>query len=69
MAELTGDTVRRMLSEVYGYEVTPADADTLARRARPMMDAARHLATLELAGIEQEFSFAVLLAEAERLKG
>jgi hypothetical protein len=68
MGELTGESVRRLMRELYGYEISDADADTLARRARALVSGARNLESLELDGIEQPFSFAVLVAEAERIR-
>jgi len=68
MADLSGETVRKILIEVYGYDIAQADADALARRAQPTLEAVRRLSTLGLDGIEQPFSLAVLLAEAQRIK-
>ncbi|MGH7864152.1 MAG: hypothetical protein ACREQB_04125 [Candidatus Binataceae bacterium] len=68
MAQLTGETVRKLVREIYGYTLSDQDAEILARRAQPIIEATRHLGSLGLGEVQQPFGFAVLAAEAQRIK-
>jgi hypothetical protein len=67
MPLVTGETVKQVLRDLYGYEVTDADAHAIARSAGAMLTLAGHLGSIGLAGIEPPFGFPVLMAEAARL--
>jgi hypothetical protein len=67
MPYLTGETVRRVLKDLYGYEVSGSHADSIARGAGATLAMAEHLGALNLADIEPPFSYPVLIAEAQRL--
>jgi len=67
MPYVTGETVRQVLKDLYGYEISAADANAIAHTAGAMLTMAGHLNTLGLAGIEPPFSYPALIAQAERL--
>ncbi|HUO04047.1 MAG TPA: hypothetical protein VMU16_02505 [Candidatus Binataceae bacterium] len=68
MAYVTGESVQQVLKDLYGYEITAADANAIAHTAGAMLTMAEHLSGLNLEGIEPPFSYPGLLAEAERLQ-
>jgi hypothetical protein len=67
MPLVTGATVKQVLHDLYGYEVSDADAHSIAHSAGAMLTLATNLGTIDLAGIEPPFGFAVMTAEATRL--
>ena len=64
---VTPETVKQMVRELYGYELSDDDARAVANFSGAMEAGSRHLATLELNGIEAPFSYAAMIAEAERV--
>ncbi len=67
MPLVTSETVKQVMRDLYGYEISDADADEIANSAGAMLTLAGHLPSIGLAGIEPPFSYPVLLAEATRL--
>ena len=67
MPLLTGETVKQVMRDLYGYEISADDADAIAHSAGAMLTLAGHLGSIGLAGIEPPFGYPVLLAEATRL--
>ncbi|HSR58818.1 MAG TPA: hypothetical protein VLL57_11540 [Candidatus Binataceae bacterium] len=67
MAQITGEIVRMMARDLFDYEISPADADSIAHTAGAMMTLARHLGTLGLSGVEVPFGYPNLTAEAARI--
>ncbi len=68
MPQLTADSVKRTLHDVYGYEITDENAHAIANLAGAMLTGASQvLGALELGGIEPPFGFPVLTAEAARI--
>jgi len=55
------------MRDLYGYEVSDADAEAVAQSAGAMLALAGHLPSTGLAGIEPPFGYPVLLGEATRL--
>ena len=47
MAQITGETVRRMARDIFDYEIAEADAEAMAHTAGAMLTMARHLAQLD----------------------
>jgi len=66
MPMVTAETVKQVLRDLYGYEISDADAHSIARGAGAMLTLAGHLGSIGLAGIEPPFGYPVLLAEATR---
>jgi hypothetical protein len=66
MSLVTGETVKQVLRDLYGYEIADADAQSIAHSAGAMLTLAAHLGSICIAGIEPLFSYAVLVAEATR---
>jgi len=64
MAQITGETVKRMARDIFDYEISDADADSMAGTAGAMLTLARQLTGLGLDGIEPPFGFPNLVAEA-----
>ncbi len=64
MAQITGETVKRMAHDIFDYEISDADAESMAHTAGSMLTLARHLNTLGLSGIEPPFGYPNLNAEA-----
>ncbi|HYA34536.1 MAG TPA: hypothetical protein VEF03_02900 [Candidatus Binataceae bacterium] len=64
MAQITGETVKRMARDIFDYEVSDADADSMAGTAGAMLTLARQLIGLGLDGIEPPFGYSNLFAEA-----
>jgi hypothetical protein len=63
---VTGETVKQVLRDLYGYEVSDADAQSIAHSAGAMITLAGHLGSIGISGIEPPFGYPVLLAEATR---
>ena len=69
MAELLkAATVKALAREFYGYDLTDESARALANTAGALVTNSRALEYLQLSGVEQPFSYANLLAEAQRLR-
>jgi hypothetical protein len=69
MPILTGETVKQVLRDLYGYEISDDDARAIANGAGAMLTMARQFSALGLDGIEPPFGYPNLLAEAARLSG
>ncbi|GEM_PF-434280 len=68
MAELTPETVMRVAREFYDYPMNAETAAAVAKIADAMLTDARRLSALGLDGVEPPFSYATMVAEAERLR-
>jgi hypothetical protein len=66
MPLVTGETVKQVLRDLYGYEISDADAHSIAHSAGAMITLAGHFASIGITGIEPPFAYTVLLAEATR---
>ena len=66
MPLVTAETVKQVLRDLYGYEISDADAHSIANSAGAMLTLAGHLGSIGLTGIEPPFGYAVLVAEATR---
>jgi hypothetical protein len=64
MAQLTGETVKQLASEVFGYQITDRHAESAANTAGAMLSLSRQLGALPLSGIGPAFGYANLAAEA-----
>jgi|HubBroStandDraft_1064217.scaffolds.fasta_scaffold512977_2 hypothetical protein len=64
MAQLTGETVKQLASEVFGYQITDRHAESAANIAGAMLTLSRELGRLPLSGIGPAFGYANLIAEA-----
>ena len=69
MPLLTAETVKQVLRDLYGYEISDADAHPIAYSAGAMITLAGHLNSIGLSGIEPPFGYPVLVSEAARLNG
>jgi hypothetical protein len=67
MPILTGETVKQVLHDLYGYDISDDDARAMANAAGAMLTMARGFGALGLGGIEPPFGYPNLLAEAQRL--
>jgi len=67
MPLVTHETVKQVLRDLYGYEISDADAHSIARSAGAMLTLAGHLGSIDIAGIEPPFGYPVLASEAVRL--
>ena len=67
MPLVTHETVKQVLRDLYGYEISDADANSIAQSAGAMLTLAGHLGSIGLAGIEPPFGYPVLNSEAARL--
>jgi hypothetical protein len=67
MANVTGETVKQVLRDVWGYEVSDADAQAIARGAGAMITMSSQLGAVGLKEVEPPFGYPTLNAEAERL--
>ena len=67
MPLLTPETVKRVMHDVHGYEITDDDAQRIANLAGPMLTNSRLLNSLGLAGIVPPFGYPALIADATRL--
>ena len=68
MANVTGETVKQVLRDLYGYEVSDADAQTIARSAGAIITLSSQLSAAGLKEVEPPFGYPTLHAEAERLR-
>lgn len=68
MAQLTAETVKAVVRELYEYEISDEAASTVAHMAGAMATYSRRLDALELAGVQPPFGYSALIAEAERLR-
>jgi hypothetical protein len=66
MPLVTAETVRQVLRDLYGYEISEADAHSIAHSAGAMITLACHFSSIGISGIEPPFGYPVLLAEATR---
>ncbi len=66
MPLVTGETVKQVLRDLYGYEVSDADAHSIARVAGARFTLAGYFASIGITGIEPPFGYPVMLAEATR---
>ena len=67
MAQLTGDTVKNIASEIFDYEISDHDAHSVANTDGAMLTLARQLGALPLSGIGPAFGYLNLNAEAAHL--
>ena len=67
MPLVTAETVKQVLRDLYGYEISDADAHSIAYSAGAMQTLAGHLNSIGLSGIEPPFGYSVLISEATRL--
>ena len=67
MAQLTGETVKKIAREVFDYDIAEHDAHSVANTAGAMLTLAHHLGALPLSGLGPAFGYANLAAEAEYL--
>ncbi len=67
MPLVTAETVKQVLRDLYGYEISDADAHSIAYSAGAMLTLAGHLTSIGISGIEPPFGYPVLLSEATRL--
>jgi hypothetical protein len=67
MAQLSGETVKKIAREIFDYEITDHDARSVASVAGAMLTLSRQLGALPLSGIGPAFGFANLNAEAAHL--
>jgi hypothetical protein len=67
MAQLTGETVKKIAREIFDYEISDHDAQSVANTAGSMLTLSRHLDELPLSGIGPAFGYANLIAEAAHL--
>jgi hypothetical protein len=68
MAQLTAQTVKQMARDIFDYEISDADAHSLANTSGAMLTLSRHLGSLGLSGIQPPFGYPNLNAEATQLK-
>lgn len=68
MAELTPETMMRVAREFFDYPMSAETAAAVAKVADAMLADARRLSALGLEGVEPPFSYATLVAEAERMR-
>jgi len=64
MAQLTGETVKQLASEVFGYQISDRHAESAANTSGAMLSLSRQLGALPLSGIGPAFDYANLVAEA-----
>ncbi len=67
MPNVTGETVKQVLRDLYGYEVSDADAQAIARSTGAMLALSSQLGAVGLKEVEPPFGYPTLFAEAERL--
>jgi hypothetical protein len=67
MPIVTHETVKQVLRDLYGYQISDADAHSIAYSAGAMLTVAGHLSSIGIAGIEPPFGYSVLTSEAARL--
>jgi hypothetical protein len=66
MPLVTPETVKRVLKDLYGYEIDDAAATPVANTAGAMLTLAEQLGSLGLDEIEPPFGYANLMTEAMR---
>jgi hypothetical protein len=67
MPQVTSETVKQVLRDLYGYDISDDDARRIAAGGGALVTSSEHLKSLGLAGIEPPFGYPVLSAEAGRL--
>jgi hypothetical protein len=67
MPLVTAETVKRVIHELYDYEIADQDAAVTANTAGAIITGSRHLLSLDLEAIEPPFGYGALQAEAARL--
>ena len=66
MPLVTPETVKRMLKDLYDYDLSDDVASSVANTAGSMLTLAQHLGSLDLATVEPPFGYANLMTEAMR---
>lgn len=66
MPLITPETVKRVLKDTYGYEISDDAAQPVANTAGAMLSLAEQLGSLRLDEMEPPFGFANMMAEAIR---
>lgn len=66
MPLITPETVKRVLKDAYGYDISDDAAVPVANTAGAMLSLAEHLDSLGLEAIEPPFGYANLMTEAMR---
>jgi hypothetical protein len=66
MPLITAETVKRVLKDVYGYDISDENAGPAANTAGAMISLSENLRSLGLDDIEPPFGFANMMAEALR---
>ena len=67
MAQMTGETIRRLARENFDYEIDPEAADAMARTIGALLAMTDQFSALGLTGIEPAFGYSNLVREAEAL--
>jgi hypothetical protein len=67
MAQLTGATVKQLAREIFDYDISDHEANSVANTDGAMLTLARQLGALTLSGIGPAFGYANLIAEATHL--
>ena len=67
MPALSAETIIRTLREIYGYEIAPPDAETIAGIAGGLLSMGAALKSIDIEGIEAPFGYEVLATEAARV--
>jgi hypothetical protein len=68
MAKLNAETVKALALELFDYEFTDEAAGSVAHIVGAMANYSRRLHGIGLAGIQPPFGYAILRAEADRLR-
>jgi hypothetical protein len=66
MPLVTPETVKRVLKDVYGYDISDDAAGPVANTAGAMITLAENLGSLGLEAVEPPFGYANLMTEAMR---
>ena len=66
MPLITPETVKRVLKDVYGYDISDDALTPVANTAGAMISLAEQLDSLGLEAIEPPFGYATLMADAMR---
>jgi|YelNatPaOPRAMG01_1025707.scaffolds.fasta_scaffold02766_2 hypothetical protein len=69
MAQMTGETIRRLARENFDYEIGPEVAEAMAASIGALLAMTDRLPALGLDGIEPPFGYSNLVREAEALAG
>ncbi|MDO8431956.1 MAG: hypothetical protein Q7S58_06040 [Candidatus Binatus sp.] len=67
MPNVTGETVKQVLRDLFGYEVSDADAQSIAHSAGAMLTLSSQLGAVGLKEVEPPFGYPTLFTEAARL--